>query len=472
MTLRQIMDLVSKFAGIVLFCGYFYSFFEFPMGAGGFVFNSFILLASIIWIGLRFGIFSLPFVLSFILYSVALVPGAARYLGFQIYSAHNIPHQLKSELTDLYLFTIILSMFVLLVYFICWRNLNKRKLSSFKFDTSVRDLNFPFYLGIALYLICCYGMEPGRTLLNVDYTTVLEDRDSTAAANLFGVFSVVFWILLYLKYRFYSVNKIHFDRQKVFLIATVIGITWLFLHARRSELIGYILIGFYHSKALLGRVNYKFTTIGIAFVLAVYLLGFARGSSSLSNVDVGLISGQAFSTKGGNVQERDIANMPSGLGNIAETMQTTLYHFEYRNADLLLGETIFSYPKKLVPSNLLSILGVAKPQYYHNLVLMKYSYNGGTYIFAPAYGNFGIFGVLLATLIFAWMITKSTVYFTSGDTYKAIFASLLIFYMIKIVWYGPIPFLKSAYTSLIFVFLVSVLFIKRPTQHEIPSLTL
>ena len=407
------------------------------------------------------GLISTKMILSFLIYSIALVPAIAYYLlGFKLYSYVNFDHQLTEPVTLEMLWLFYLSSniytFIVLAKDTPFPNLTK---------SITNETRLPFYLICFLVLFFAYIGNPGPTILTVSYEQIVEDRSTLA--TLAGIAFTVFWVDAYAKMRVYTVQKNYF-KIKVFWIVTIIMTTWLLLHARRTEAIGILSIMLIHQKILTGKTPYKYIVIALFLGFLLYLIGYLR-VAALSEVDIAqtVDKSLALSFESGSTKT-EFANMPSGLGNITATMQTSVYHFDYMSKPLLEGATIFTYPIKLLPTLLVSGFGLADTDsyYYHNLVLEEYYYNGGCYLYAPAYGNFGTIGLIVASFLMGLMVNWTQKAIRSSDFIKIAIAATVIFSFIKICWYNFLPLPKAIVYNLLVLFYVAMVFRKKETSNE------
>lgn len=411
------------------------------------------------------GLISTKMILSFLIYSIALVPAVAYYLlGFKLYSYVNFDHQLTDSVTIEMLWLFYLSSniytFIVLARDSKFPDLTK---------TISNETRLPFYLICFLVLFFAYIGNSGPTILTVSYEQIIDDR--SGLATLAGIAFTVFWVDAYAKMRVYEVEKNYF-KVKVFWIVTIIMTTWLLLHARRTEAIGILSIMLIHQKILTGKTPYKYIFIALILGFLLYIIGYLR-VSALSDVDIAqtVEKSLSLSFESGSTKT-EFANMPSGLGNITATMQTSVYHFDYMSKPWLQGATIFTYPIKLLPTALVTGFGLADTDayFYHNLVLEEYYYNGGCYLYAPAYGNFGTIGLIVASFLMGLMVNWTQRAMRSSDFIKIAIAATIIFSFIKICWYNFLPLPKAILYNLIVLFYVAMVFRKkkvRPNESKL-----
>jgi len=419
------------------------------------------LLGNLILIFWNSGLISTKFILSFLIYSIALVPGAAYYLlDFKLYSYVNFEHQLNDTVTIHMLWLMFISTNIYTLFVLAR-------------DTKVPDLSvkikhetrLPFYFMCILILLFTYIGNPEQTILSIGYYELYHSRSSLG--TLASIAASVFWVDAYGKTRVF-LQRGEKLKVKLFWFVTLLMVIWLVLHARRTEAIGVISMLLIHQKITTGKTPYKALVMALFAAVLLYILGYLRSNALLSaNILDTLRYAFQLSFEGGG-NKTEFANMPAGLGNITATMQTSVYHFEYLKEPYLDGYTIFTYPFKLLPTLLVTSTNLADPStyYYQNLILEKYQYNGGLYLYAPAYGNFGTIGLAVASALVAWMVNWTQKSIRSYNYIKIVFAAAVIFNFIKICWYNFIPLPKTILYNAIVLFYVAMIFSKKRKEEQ------
>lgn len=415
---------------------------------------------ALIWS--KSGLISTKMILSFLIYSIALVPAIAYYLlGFKLYSYVNFDHQLNDNVTIQMLWLFYLSSniytFVLLTKDSKFPDLNK---------PISNETRLPFYFICFLVIFFTIIGNSGPTILTASYETIRDARISSIA-TLASIAFTVFWVDAYAKMRVYVVEKNTF-RVKVFWAVTIFMMMFLLLKGRRTEAIGVISIILIHQKILTGKTPYKYILIALMLGFLLYIIGYMR-VEAITDVDIASTVDKSLSLSfESGSSKTEFANMPSGLGNITATMQTSVYHFDYMSQPLLGGSTIFTYPLKLLPSALVDGFGLADTDnyFYHNMVLEKYFYNGGCYLYAPAYGNFGTIGLLIASFLMGLLVNWTQKAMRSSDFIKIVIATTIVFSFIKICWYNFLPLPKAILYNLIVLFYVALVFRKKEPKAQ------
>lgn len=399
------------------------------------------------------GLISTKTICSFLIYSVALVPAAAYYLmGFKLYSYVNFDHQLNDPVTlEMLRILFISSNIYTLIVLSKDRPLpNLQKKLSY-----VTRLSFPFL--ITIMMVLTYLADPSQTLITISYEEIFRSRGPFI--TLMNIALGAFIATTYSKARaLYAMGKTKPIRY--FWIAFSITLIWLVLHARRTEAIGFISILLIHQRIFTGKTPIKFIVVSIIGIFVLYLIGYLR-VSSFSNLDF-----ERSFTKALNVSfesgsdNTEFANIPAGLGNITASMQTSVYHFFYKGHEFLNGVTIYSYPVKLLPTVLYESLNLADADeiFYNNLVLEKYYYGGGTYLYAPAYGNFGTWGVYIASALMALLVNLTQNWMRSYNFIKIMMAFTVLFNFIKICWYNFLPLPKTIMYNIILLLYIALIF--------------
>ena len=415
-------------------------------------------------LSIRFKLMSIPLITGFVLYSVAMVPGLATLIaGYPLYSYQNPLHQLNTDITR---YTLQLTTISPIIFTIINIALAPNRLPKLK-ELNIVTIRIPFLLTCLLFLMSCYLAESGPTLLTGTYDDVRFNR--SAVATLAGVAFMVFWAMMYMQYRAFKYEKTQKLFRRLFFLVTLLGLTWLFLHSRRSELLGFFIVLALDDKLFKQKFDIKWLVIGVVAVVLLQFNGALRNSGKLLS-GVNQTESIADQFAGASTyRDNTYYQAPSGIGNIMGTLQTSVYYIRRDNHEYLKGETIWSYPYKLIPSNLLSIIGLSPPKYFHNIVYEDtgYMYNGGTYILSPSYVNFGLFGFIIASIVMACISVFMQRAFYFGNYFSQIYAVIILLFYIKIVWYGPVPMLKAMYISALMYLVFSSIF-----QTKNPSLDL
>ncbi len=402
------------------------------------------------------GLISTKFILTFLIYSIAMVPGIAYYLlDFKLYSYVNFDHQLNDSVTIQMLWLMFLSS-----NFYTFITLAK--------DTKLPDLSvpiknetrLPFAFMCLLILLFTYLGNPGETLITINYKEIYKQR--SALATIASIASIVFWVDAYGKTRVFR-SQGDYNKIKIFWAVTFVMALWLVLHARRTEAVGIISMLLIDRKLVTKKTPYKAILFAIFVVLLLYIVGYAR-SHAITNINLMDTIQFAFQTSfEGGGSKTEFANMPSGLGNITATMQTSVYHFGYKGEPLLNGHTVFTYPFKLIPTVIVTSANLADPAtyFYQNLVLEHYEYNGGMFLYAPAYGNFGTAGMIIASIFMGLLINWTQKSIRSYNYINIVFAATIIFTFIYVTWYNFVPLPKTILYNAIVLFYVAMIFSKK-----------
>lgn len=408
------------------------------------------------------GLISTKFILTFLIYSIAMVPGVAYYLlDFKLYSYVNFDHQLNDNVTIQFLWLMFLSS-------------NIYTLITLAKDTKLPDLStpikyetrLPFALMCLLILLFTYIGNPEQTIITISYSELFHQR--SALTSLAAIAATVFWVDAYGKTRVFR-SKGDYFKVKIFWFVTFLMVVWLLLHARRAESIGVISMVLIERKLVTKKTPYAAIIFAIFVGLLLYFIGYARSNaiSSINLVETLQFAFQLSFESGG--AKTEFANMPSGLGNIAATMQTSVYHFDYKGEPFLNGYTIFTYPFKLLPTILVTSTNLADPStyFYQDLVLHKYQYNGGMYLYAPSYGNFGTIGIMVASFLMACIVNWTQKSIRSYNYLKIVFAASVIFSFINICWYNFVSLPKIIIYNSIVLLYVAMIFSKKRNNRSL-----
>jgi len=294
--------------------------------------------------------------------------------------------------------------------------------------------------GIYLIVILLAGFmfwltEPSfKTIISSAYLDVKGGGEGTQFA---GALALIFWIISFLTYSITHSSSQYNKRwlDYLFEMVTLLAFLWLILHARRSELIGMgliVLLAFkevYGSKrAMLLAIVMLFILLAIGAVRSVGLIMSVQGDVSLSSFVVG-----------GNV-DGSIVSLPGGMSNIYMTFVNALHYFEVNG--LLYGETYLNYLLQMLPTNIYVMLGLDRPPYFFNIYYGNYSYNGGTYLGAPFYGNFGLIGMVVYGVMTAVYILVISRFLGQKNFVLRLMALFMLAILFRAYWYEAITVLK------------------------------
>lgn len=360
---------------------------------------------------------------------------------------------------------------------------NSKSISSFELAPKQYYFTEKPYIFFSLASVFFFWLaEPSfTTILTTPYKEILSARyDGTQYAGAVGILFWLFSLTTYMaKIGREKPTTLNLWSDRLFIIATTIIVLWLLLHSRRNELMGIgIALTFY---ILHQRGKLLASLFGVIFLALLLSVGFIRGASLATNItqskQTQLIK-QAIKKHPTlrYQQHRQIAKrelrrtkkvkpLPSGASNIFLTYLTTIHYFDRH--PFLQGQTFTNYLFSLLPTNLSNYLNLKKPEYFYQQILKKYDYNGGTYIGAVFYGNFGVFGAVVFGLFVGFYILLVTKLLKSSN----IILQIIGFYMLGMVfrgfWYELITIIKPV----IIVLLPTYLFIALTHKYssKLPS---
>ena len=400
------------------------------------------------YIILKYSIISVPSILSGALYMPALTPFYSHtLLNSQYYSYNNFFLQenllLVNKATSILFFSSIVYLFFLIIitksHILVSYNKRRTNLqNNVKAKLQIGETT-TFYpskeqviMFCFLFLFFFWLTEPGSILLFINYTEVLASRyDDTQFASALGS---IFFVLAFVSYINLSKSGLHKNIQKLFIISSILVSIWLLLHARRSELLGIFIIALLYLNEKISHK--KMLIISIILFSVLIIVGNVRTTAFLDISQSLFIESMTFG---------DIVALPGGASNIFVTMLDIIYLIDDTNFQLLLGETYFDYFYSIIPTNLRIYLGLPEPIYFYSIFIQYFDYNGGTYIFAPGYGNFGVAGVFIV----AGFIGTIVAFFHNNLNSKSFIIKTIvligILFFVRAIWYDLITILKPIF---------------------------
>jgi len=396
-----------------------------------YIISSFGIIAILILISKKFGLISVTSLLSIILLAPSLSPFFTHVLfKAAYYSWLNRSLQEDINLVNKTCFIIFLASVIYCIILLSFTNRKQFQTNSY----NVIHFNFgkASFVGLCcLFLFSVWLTDPGPPLLFVDYTTMLQARYESTQFS--GAFVVIFWCLAFMTYRNYKKSIL----TKFFQIITFIGIAWLLLHARRSELLGILIIILLHF-AEKGSPK-KVIVFGALSLFCLTLIGNIRDVAILSQSMADILHRISVVRE---AKFGEVASMPGGASNIFVTMLDSVYLIDVMNYGFLNGRTYFQYIYNMIPLNLIKLLKLPEPTYFFHILDQFFQYGGGTYIFAPAYANFGVFGVIFIAIFLGKIVIFSHKNFKSRSFFLQGVSLIIVANFARGVWYEPIPIMK------------------------------
>ncbi|MDC1240000.1 oligosaccharide repeat unit polymerase [Litorivicinus sp.] len=401
-----------------------------------------------------FGILSIPA----IIFSVAFIPALSFWWTWlnngEYINYHD--HWLQSDLhyvDQAIFFSLISFLSSLSCIFLLNINFYKRILY---FKSMPRCPSYFYLILIFLFMYFFWLSEPSfHNILSSTYTEIRQGRyDQTQFA---GSLAVIFWLIafsIYLSRKNCEAITKKNILNKIFIYLTILAMFWLFLHARRNELIG---IGVVSLLAMSERKSKNRVTMITIFFLALLVMVERVRTDGLFIYAGGFDLGSATSKSG-------IFSLPGGMSNIFMSYLQSLHFFD--GSDYFLGETYINYVLQLLPTFLSSFFGLSPPNYFYQDVIENYSNNGGLYVGAEIYGNFGSIGVLLFGIFVSFYIFIITFLIRSKNLVSRVLALFLVALVFRGFWYGMVALTKPIFIvffpAYLLFFLVKV---RRAERH-------
>ncbi len=295
-----------------------------------------------------------------------------------------------------------------------------------------------YFLLIVLFASLFYLTETGQTLVSTNYKEMREGR--VEGAQFAGALAVVFWIIalqVFIRTSYFICDLKNYEITKLlnyfFIASTFFSMIWLFLHARRSELVGMVLLLVILYSRRFKPV--KLISISLLALSLLYLIEIARHTSIVDFISM-------VATEGVLLIERvNIVPLPGGASNVYLTLLDSMYYFD-RN-DLLIGETFVNYLIQILPTNFIKLLDLELPKYLkHEIFAVHFSWKGGSYLPAVFYANFGMFGALIFAFFLYFYISIVQLFSRSRNIILVSISFFLIVFSFRCFWYELVTLIK------------------------------
>ena len=104
------------------------------------------------------------------------------------------------------------------------------------------------------------------------------------------------------------------------------------------------------------------------------------------------------------------------------------------------------------------LLGIDRVVYFYDIFYKgNYSYNGGTYVVAPFYGNFGPIGMLIPGLFIALYINIVVMFLSSNHSVVRLAGFFMIAILFRAFWYELISVIKPVVVVFIPLYMMTYL---------------
>lgn len=396
----------------------------------------------------KFGLFSVTSIMSAIL----IIPSLTPLIGLELFksdyiSLHNMFLQEDAALLNK---AVLVSLLAIAAYYLALlrssdTNVHMNHTNNFK-NYLFSKLLYVFFC--MLILIFCWVIAPSGTILYYDYHTTREGyfQNVAYAEALF----TIFWVLAFMNYSKYRSGIL----RRLFEVISILVVAWMFLHGKRVAIIGLFCIFIVHMAE---KGNSKKITIFSTAIFSVLLIIERLRNTPLLAIDKSQLQELLMMHK--QIEGDSVFKYGGGVSNVFVTLLDSIHLFDSIHMKYLYGKSYWDYIYNMIPLNVIVYLDLPSRNYFSDLISSFYSYNGGMYIFAPAYGNFGITGVIVMGIILAKLVRFTDKNFKSSNHYLQA-GSLIIFYMYsRAVWYDPLGMLKSGLLIILMVFMM------RPQRH-------
>lgn len=314
-----------------------------------------------------------------------------------------------------------------------------------------------------LALGSAYLTTPGPTILTVGYHTILDNYP--AWATFAGSLFMGAWVVFFLSYRNSPRDRL---ATATFIAVTGSTLLWLLLHARRNESIGvlFVLAIVYLGRDRLGEVSTFVTravTAGAVSLILVTMIAIGELRETRPTEGISLKS--LFIAEHPQLGEH--LALPGGVQNIYGTYIFTLH--QVSNNGYQYGETFIKYPIQAIPTPIQKLLVISPPPYYNSYIQENWAfYPGGNLILNEYIFNFGIWGVILASLLIGVIAIWVQRELTTVDNPDLLTATALAFVVpvTRSFWYHQINWVNSL-LSVILVF--TLYYMIEVVSRSVPS---
>ena len=281
-------------------------------------------------------------------------------------------------------------------------------------------------LSVIAMLFFSWLVEPGPTIAS---STYLELR----AARIPGVnFAGPAWgVFALLALGFWGKLERNSDLQTkrlarwLFWTGVIISVLYLLLHARRSEIAGFVIV----LLCTLGnRISLR-KAIGMIILVGLLfsLIGYVRNRRTVSDFLM-----------------RPYATLPGGAGNILIGYIAGFHLKESGLIGVFPGETYAGHLLRLPPA----FLQLPRPKRAYDHITSIVPLTGGEYFLWEPFLNFGSFGIILYLLIFTGVtnlaISSIRSYWAGRRTVVPYLCSAIFLLLLFVtLWYGPGAMIKG-----------------------------
>lgn len=205
----------------------------------------------------------------------------------------------------------------------------------------------------------------------------------------------------------------NFKKNNVVKITYLFVIFWFISHYERVDIIGLLVLSFIYILSRRKKMKFKNYIIGgiigILVIFTMIYIGEARVNNT-QNIQITNL-----------IKKTLVQNTASDLGYV---FNSSIEY--YKNEDLLLGKTYFTYIMKLIP--------LVGNDMSAGIVLQNmYKTPGGEFILSEPLMNFGILGIIIFQII-EFMIY--TIILNKNSKYRFFVYAFLIATVFRTTWYG------------------------------------
>jgi hypothetical protein len=392
-----------------------------------------------------------------IIFTPALAPAYMHLRGGNLFSLAAIHLQKDAVLIDkaVFLFGVAAIAYVLVAM---QSHLERSEMggSGVSVPDEIKDV-YLYFIAI-MTIVCAILIESGPTIITASYEEILAgSAHSTPLLVLVKLLFGGFWGMLFI-----------FGRQNkwLFWIVTIIVFLWFFLHVRRVEAFGMVLM-------LVLWKRYSLNSIVLAVCLTIFIISQATigGNRNVPLSEIGMSESaikryEEVEVRRAKLRNRKVA-IPGGGSNI---FLAYLHLVHERDSDNLTEDqklTMSQWPISVVPNTFLKMLGMPPTKNEHELIYdaLELEYVGGMHLLGAFYLNGGVWLVLIYGLFHGSLareidhLSKQHFYYKTsyGGKLSLFAASVFLVYQFRYHWYNPQTLFKAlTYSVVVYLIVVAV----------------
>jgi hypothetical protein len=320
----------------------------------------------------------------------------------------------------------------------------------------IKDV-YLYFIAI-MTIVCAILIESGPTIITASYEEILAgSAHSTPLLVLVKLLFGGFWGMLFI-----------FGRQNkwLFWIVTIIVFLWFFLHVRRVEAFGMVLM-------LVLWKRYSLNSIALAVFLTLFIFSQSMLGDNRNRPlsEAGMSESAVKRYKEVEARRKKIRNRKVAIpGGVSNVFLSYLHLVNERDSDALTADqklTMLQWPSSVIPNTFWRVLDVPPTKNEHELIYdaLELEYVGGMHLLGVFYLNGGVWLVLLYGLFHGALareidcLAKHNFHYKTsyGGTISLFAVTVFLVYQFRYHWYNPQTLFKAlAYSVVVFLIVNAV----------------